>query len=115
MGGGDVGCGTAASAVAVVDSVVKDASGAFGAVDARVGGDNVAAAGIDIGSRSGSGSSGSGTETGYVSPRAAEPQKRAPHSGQGSARLFPSTLDSHTHTTHMHVLNLYDYIFFSIR
>jgi hypothetical protein len=66
-GGGDgVGSGTAAAAaaaavdvvvgVAADGSVLEDASGAFGAVDAFVGGDVVAALGVDIGPRTGSGS-----------------------------------------------------------
>jgi hypothetical protein len=46
-GGGNAGCGTAAAAVAVVvvgvGSVLEGASSGFGAVDARVGGDDVTA------------------------------------------------------------------------
>lgn len=64
-GGDDPGSGTAAAAVDVAvavavavndGSVLEDASGAFGAVDARVGGDDLVAGlllpGVDIGSRS---------------------------------------------------------------
>jgi hypothetical protein len=62
-GAGDTGNGTAAAAVVVVvgvdSSVLEDASGAFGAVDARIGRDAVAAGlllllGVAIGPRSGS-------------------------------------------------------------
>jgi hypothetical protein len=49
-GGGDAGSGTAAAAVPVgvgVDgSVLEDVSSAFGAVDARFGGEDVATAGL---------------------------------------------------------------------
>ena len=56
-GGDGAGCGTAAAAVAVVvgvdDSVLEDAWSTFGAVEARFGGDDVAAGlllllGVDI-------------------------------------------------------------------
>jgi hypothetical protein len=92
-GAGDTGNGTAAAAVVVVvgvdSSVLEDASGAFGAVDARIGRDAVAAGlllllGVAIGPRSGSsqalvvcGTPWTGSY-GYVSPRP-EPHRAAAH------------------------------------
>ena len=99
-GGGDTGSGTAAAAVVVVvgvdSSVLEDASSAFGAVDARVGGDAVAAGlllllGVAIGPRSGSGQAlvvcGTQTEdhtdTYHLGPNPTGPLR---------TRIFPSSL-----------------------